>query len=148
VFDARTRYRGNALDANGMPENLAGVGTDHQVFVGSSISAAMAKNQSPADGIFTDNNMIGCGWAGAKSTNIAACNANFGVATPNTLLVAPPGTGVRFGSLGRNVFRGPSFHGLDAALFKEVKITEGSKLQILVGSAPARRMQNGVRYAF
>lgn len=186
VYDARTRYRGNALDANGIPENLGGDFNldgnqkDRPVFVGSDPKSVMAKNQSPADGIFIDNNMIGCGFPGAKSTNIAACNAYFGVETPNTLFVAPPASskGYRFGSLGRNVFRGPSFHGLDAALFKEVKITEGSKLQfriealnfpnhpnfdqlntdlsaadfgkatMLVGSAPSRRMQIGVRYSF
>ncbi len=90
----------------------------------------------------------------------------------------PPGTGVRFGSIGRNVFTGPSFHNLDAALIKDVKISEGhhlqfrfealnlpnhanfdgvngdlgssdfGKAQILVGQAHARIMQVGIRYSF
>src|SRR5437773_598160 len=183
VFMARTRVRGNAKDANGVPENLGGdynldgVGHDRPVFVGN-LSSAYATNKSPADGIFADNNQVGCGFPGAQSTNIAACNKTYGVATPNTLFVNPPGTGVRFGSIGRNVFTGPSFHNLDAALIKDVKISEGhhlqfrfealnlpnhanfdgvngdlrssdfGKAQILVGQAHARIMQVGIRYSF
>lgn len=183
VFNRRARRIGNALDPNGFFENIGGdynldgVNNDHPDFVGGNPNSVYS-NGSPADGIFTDNNPIGCGFAGAKSTNIAACNKAFGVTTPNKLFVNPPGFGVRFGNLGRNVFHGPWFAGWDAALMKNFKLSEGTKLQfrmeafnlgnhpnfdgidtnlnsnnfgkaqILVGNAPARRFQLGLRLSF
>jgi hypothetical protein len=141
------------------------------------VNAAYSHN-NPADGIFTDNNPIGCGSSTTQSTNVASCNANYGVSTPSSLFVNPPGNGVRFGELGRNVFRGPWFNGLDAALMKNFKITESVKMQlrfealnalnhpnfdgitsdvnsgsfgkanILVGGAPSRRLQLGARIIF
>lgn len=183
VYSSRGRFKGNATDPNGFLENIAGdynldgVGNDHPNFIGSSASAVYS-NFSPADGIFTDNNLLGCGFAGAKSTNIQACNSNYGVTTPNSLFVNPSGTGVHFGTLGRNLFRGPWFNGLDGSLLKNFKITERvrmqfrfealnldnhpnfdgivtnlndgrfGKAQILVGQAPARRLQMGTRITF
>ncbi len=183
IFNTRTRNRGNARDANGVPENLGGdynldgVANDRPDFVGNISTAYSGK--SPADGIFSSNGRVGCGFPSAQSTNIAACNTSFGVGTPNSLFVNPPGTGARFGSLGRNVFRGPWFNGIDATLQKNFKLwSEQSKLniridglnlinhpnfdgldtnlnsgnfgraQILVGSAPARRIQLGARLSF
>src|SRR2546425_7205170 len=97
--------------------------------MGSSFDSVYSNN-SPADGIFTDNNRIGCGFAGAQSTNVTKCNSANGVTTPNSLFINPPGYGVRFGNLGRNVFRGPWFNGLNAAIHKNFKINENMKLQI------------------
>src|SRR5260370_14546696 len=88
VVDGRTRFRargaGNALilDANGIPINLGGdynldgVANDHPMFVGSSLSGVYS-GKNPADGIFIDNNIIGCGapWVPATVTDIAACNS-------------------------------------------------------------------------
>src|SRR5205823_4961989 len=114
VYVSRSRNVGNANDPNGFRENIGGdynldgVLNDHPNFVGSSANAAYS-HFSPADGIFTDNRRIGCGFPGAKSTNIAACNSSFGVTTPNALFINPPGYGVRYGTLGRNLFRGPWF---------------------------------------
>ncbi len=185
VYNSRSRYAGDAFDANGILENIGGdynldnVLNDRPTFVGSSINSAYS-HYNPADGIFKDNNEIGCGYAGANSSAaaIAACNANYGVGTPNSLFVNPGGTGPRFGELGRNVFRGPWFNGLDGALIKNVRLTEIVKLQfrfealnldnhpnfdgidtnlnsgtfgkaqILVGQAPARRLQLGARITF
>jgi hypothetical protein len=135
IYNARQHFRGNALDPNGIPENidgdynLDGVLIDHPVFMGSSFDSAYSNN-SPADGIFKDNNRIGCGFPDAKSTNIAECNASYGVDTPNRLFVNPPGYGVRFGSLGRNAFYGPWFNGLNAAIHKNFKVSENMKLQL------------------
>ncbi len=185
VYSSRGRYAGDALDANGIVENLGGdynldgVANDRPNFVGSSIGAAYSGN-SPANGIFTDNNLIGCGYAGAKSSPaaIAACNDNYGVTTPNSLFVNPSGVGPRFGTLGRNVFRGPWFNGWDASLFKNFRVTEAikfqfrfealnvdnhpnfdgidsnldsgtfGKAQILVGNATSRLLQLGGRITF
>ena len=183
VYSSRGRFRGNARDANGFLENIGGdynldgVANDHPDFVGSNASAAYS-NASPADGIFKDNNLIGCGFPGAQSTNIQACNDNYGVGTPNSLFTNPAGTGVHFGTLGRNLFRGPWFNGLDGSLLKNFKITETVKMQfrfealnlanhpnfdgivtnlndgsfgkaqILIGNAPSRRLQMGVRITF
>jgi hypothetical protein len=135
VYIGRARFVGNAKDPNGFPENLGGdynldnVLNDHPNFIGSSASAVYS-NFSPADGIFIDNNLIGCGFPGAKSTNIAKCNATYGVETPNSLFTNPPGYGVHFGTLGRNLFRGPWFNGLDGSLAKNFRITEIVKLQL------------------
>jgi hypothetical protein len=135
VYSSRGRYVGNALDPNGYPENIGGdynldgVANDRPYYVGPSNGAVYSGN-SPANGIFTDNNLIGCGFPGSKSTNIGACNSAYGVGTPNSLFINPPGYGVRFGDVGRNVFRGPWFNGLDAALGKTFKLAEGIKLQI------------------
>jgi hypothetical protein len=180
---SRSRYVGNAKDPNGFPENIGGdynldgVTNDHPNFIGANANAAYS-GYSPADGMFKDNRRIGCGYAGAQSTNIAACNTAYGVSSPNTLFVNPSGYGVRFGTLGRNLFRGPWFNGLDASLLKNVKLTERAKLQlrfealnlinhpnfdgivtnlnsgsfgkaqILVGNAPSRRLQLGARIQF
>ena len=107
VYNSRCHYAGDAMDANGIPENIGGdynldgVCNDHPNFVGSSIAAAYS-HDSPANGIFTDNNEIGCGYAGAQSSQaaIAACNAAYGVSTPNSLFVNPPGVGPRYGDTG------------------------------------------------
>ena len=183
VYVNRSRYVGNALDPNGYPENIGGdynldgVLNDRPYFINPSGGSVYSGN-SPANGIFSDNNPIGCGFPGAKSTNIGACNAAYGVSTPNSMFVNPPGYGVRFGDLGRNVFRGPWFNGLDGAVMKNFKIAETVKLQlrfealnldnhpnfdgiqtnlnsgefgkaqILVGEAPSRRLQLGARISF
>jgi hypothetical protein len=99
--------------------------------VGQSLKQAYS-HANPADGIFADGNPIGCGYTGMKSSAaaVAACNADYGVNTPNSLFVNPPGVGPRFGELGRNVFRGPWFNGLDAALLKNFKVTEAVKMQL------------------
>ena len=183
VYSSRGRYVGNAKDPNGFPENIGGdynldgVDNDHPNFVGQSAQQAYS-HASAADGIFTDNNLIGCGYTGAKSTNITTCNNAYGVSSPSTLFVNPPGYGVHFGELGRNVFRGPWFNGLDGSLLKNFKVTEAVKMQlrfealnmdnhpnfdgitsnlnsgdfgkaqILVGNAPSRRLQLGARVTF
>lgn len=183
VYNSRGRFRGNARDKNGFLENIGGdynldgVGNDHPDFIGTNASAVYS-NASPADGIFTDNNLIGCGFPGSQSTNIAACNAAYGVTTPNSLFINPAGTGVRFGTLGRNLFRGPWFNGLDGSLLKNIKLTERVKMQLrfealnldnhpnfdgidtnlnsgtfgkaqlLAGNEPSRRLQLGARIIF
>ena len=45
------------------------------------------------------------------------------------LFVNPPGNGIKFGALNRNQFRGPWFNGLNAALFKNFRVTESMKLR-------------------
>jgi hypothetical protein len=128
------------LDPNGVPYNIGGdynldgVLNDHPVYLGSSIGAAYSGG-SPADGIFKDNNRLGCGEAGLPATvaNIAACNASLAGSTPNSLFGNPDyPTGStpfeRFGSLGRDVFHGPKFIQMDLALSKSFKLTERVKL--------------------
>jgi len=158
VYDGRGPYASNVLDANGIPINLGGdynldfVQNDHPVFVGSNINSVYSGG-SPADGIFTDNNIIGCGapWVPATA-NIDACNKKFGVAgasatspgTPNSLFVTPPypTSGAlyeRFGTLGRNIFHGPRFVDLDFGLHKNIKLTESMNLRF---SAEAQNLAN------
>ena len=180
---------GNGIDIGG-DYNLDGVYNDHPILLGSSFSSAYGKG-SPADGLFKDNGVIGCGQAnlpagvanvspgaGAPAGTGLSCNEANGVTTPNTLFGNPAGTGVRFGGLARNAFFGPWFNSLDAALFKNVKISENMKLQIriesfnfpnhpnfdyfntdltsgnfvkaqgLAGAAPSRRLQVGMRFLF
>ena len=120
------------LDPNGVPYNLGGdynldgVLNDHPNFLGSSISSAYSGG-NPADGVFTNNGTIGCGEAGLPAT-VANCSGG-----GNTLFGNPPypssGPGfMRFGTLGRNVFRGPKFVQLDLGLSKSFKLTEIMKL--------------------
>jgi hypothetical protein len=133
VYSDRRRYAGDFLDANGVPENIGGdynldgVNNDHPIYVGSSNRYS---GKSPADGIFSDNNLVGCGVPGGKSSAaaIAACNADFGVGTPNSEFVNPPGGAIRYG-MGRNLFRGPWFHNIDIAISKTFPITERLRLQ-------------------
>jgi hypothetical protein len=135
VYVGRSRYVGNAMDPNGYPENIGGdynldgVLNDRPDFIGSSASAVYS-HASPADGIFIDNNPIGCGFPGAKSTNVAKCNTTYGVTTPNSLFINPPGYGVHYGTLGRNLFRGPWYNGFDASLLKNIRMAESVKLQL------------------
>ena len=184
IYNGRTRARGDAKDANGVPENLGGdynldgVANDRPNFAGN--MASVYSGFSPADGIFSNNARIGCGYAGMQSTNATAiCKSSFGVTGSSAIFVNPSGSGVRFGTLGRNVFRGPWFNGLDAKLQKDFRLSaDRAKLNIrldalnllnhpnfdgldtnvasgtfgraliLVGSAPARRLELGARISF
>jgi Carboxypeptidase regulatory-like domain len=133
VYNGLGTYAGDYIDAKGVPENIGGdynldgVNNDHPIYVG---SGNPYSNFSPADGIFKDNNPIGCGFAGNQSSaaSIAACNSANGVTTPNSLFVNPSGGVIRYG-FGRNAFRGPWFNGFDAALSKNFKLTERLNLQ-------------------
>jgi len=169
-FRARNAANAPVLDQNGIPFNIAsdynldGVCNDHPVFVGGNLNSVYS-NGSPADGIFKDNNQIGCGFPGMPATvgNIAACNTSFGVAgacvaanpptaacpvtsigTPNALFANPAyPTGAtpfeRFGTLGRNVFHGPRFVDMDFGLHKTFKVTETVNLRF---SADAQNLFN------
>jgi hypothetical protein len=150
-FAARDASNAKVLDQNGIPINIAGdynmdgVCNDHPVFTGSSLSAVYS-GKSPADGIFTDNNQIGCGFPGmpANIANVGACNTSFGVGTPSTLFANPAyptGTTpfLRFGTLGRNIFNGPRFVDLDFGLHKTFKVTESVNLRF---SAEAQNLAN------
>jgi len=150
LYDGRTRFRARTsggalvLDQNGIPFNLGGdynldgVLNDHPVFIGSSTSSVYGSG-SPADGIFKDNNVIGCGapWVPATVGNVAACNARFGVVTPNSLFITPDYPSgstpfLRFGPLGRDVFHGPRFVEMDLGVSKSFKLTETIKLDFRV----------------
>ncbi len=175
VYDGRSTYpaldaAGNSiLDANGIPINMGGdynldrVNNDHPIFIGGNIDSVYS-NGSPANGIFRDNNIIGCGapWAPANA-DIATCNANFGVAgacavgdtscnpagtgsigTPNSMFVMPgyPKSGplyARYGTLGRDVFHGPRFVDLDLGVHKTFRLTESVSLRF---SAEAQNLAN------
>ena len=139
-FRARDASNAFVLDPNGVPYNIGedfnldGVYNDHPVFLGSSVNSVYS-NASPADGIFTDNNQIGCGFPNmpANIANVAACNSRYNVTSPNTLFgnpAYPTGSSPfeRFGSLGRNVFHGPQFVQMDLGLSKSFRITEVVKL--------------------
>ncbi len=131
-------------DQNSIPINIAGdynldnVLNDHPVYTGGSVGAAYS-GKNPADGIFKDNNQIGCGFAGAATMGVPQaaidlCNSNFGVTTPNSLFTNPayPSGATpyeRFGSLGRGVFHGPRFTQLDMALSKTFNVSERLKLR-------------------
>ena len=158
-FRARDAGGNTVNDQNGIPFNIAsdynldGVCNDHPVFVGSNLNAVY-KSGSPADGIFIDNNQIGCGFQGMPATvaNVAACNKSFGVAgatstspgTPNTLFTNPAyPTGTtpfeRFGTLGRNIFHGPRLVTMDLGVHKTFKLTESMNLRF---SADAQNLAN------
>ena len=170
-FRARTSPTGpTVLDQNGIPYNIAsdynedGVCNDHPVFLGSNLNAVYSSG-SPANGIFIDNNQIGCGFPGMPSTigNIDACNASFGVAgacpegsttctpspgTPNKLFGNPAyPTGatpfLRFGTLGRDIFHGPRFVDLDLGVHKTFRLTESMNLRF---SAEAQNLANHANF--
>jgi len=136
-------------DQNGIPFNIAGdynldnVLNDHPNFLGSNLNAVYS-GKSPADGIFKDNNPIGCGFPGATSQGVPQaaidyCNAQLGIGTANSLFgnpAYPSGSTpyLRFGTLGRNVFHGPKFVQMDMALGKSFKLTESMKLDLRVSA--------------
>jgi len=72
VYQGQSRFAGSGVDANGIPENIAGdynldnVLNDHPVYLGSSVNAAYSGG-NPADGIFKDNSQIACGFPGATT---------------------------------------------------------------------------------
>jgi hypothetical protein len=155
VYDGRTRYVARdsqrtktcktgcpVLDGNGIPINLGGdynldgTANDRPVFIGTN-EKSVYSHGTPANGIFKDNNLIGCGasWVPSVVANVDACNTRFGVSTPNTLFETPPypGSGPsyeRFGSLGRNVFTGPNNVQLDVSLGKTFKLTERTSMDL------------------
>ncbi len=169
-FRARDASNALILDQNGVPFNLGGdynldrVCNDHPVFIGSNLNSVYS-GKSPADGIFINNNQIGCGFPGMPSTvaNINDCNAAAGVAgaCPNSGILngspctpspgatsslfanpAYPGGATpfeRFGTLGRNTFHGPRFVDLDFGMHKDFKLTETANLRF---SAEAQNLAN------
>jgi hypothetical protein len=125
--------------------NLDGVLNDHPVFIGSSLSSVYS-GKSPADGIFIDNNKIGCGEAGVPATvNYAQTSSQCVGFTPNSLFANPayPTSGttpyMRFGTLGRNIFVGPRFVAMDMGLKKTFKLSERMNLRF---SADAQNLFN------
>src|SRR6202030_3501121 len=102
VWDGRTRYRardanGNpVLDADGVPINLGGdynldgTSNDRPVFVGKSLKSVYSGG-TPANGIFKDNNLIGCdaSWIPGNVANVAACDSRFGASPPNANFQTP-----------------------------------------------------------
>lgn len=139
------------LDANGKPlniggdYNLDGVANDHPVFLGSNINSVYS-GATPADGIFTSNGRIACGFPGMPSTvaNTTGGACPGASAAVNSLFGNPgyPSSGLlfeRFGTLGRNIFHGPQFVDLDLGLHKTFKITELMNLRF---SAEAQNLAN------
>jgi len=147
VYDGRDPYaasdpNGNPiLDSMGIPYNtggdynLDGTHNDHPNFTGTNLKSVYS-HATPANGIFKDNNLIGCGAAWVPSNaDVAACNDTFGVTTPNALFTMPgyPASGPtyeRFGTLRRDVFNGPSFGQWDLSLGKEFTVTESATVGI------------------
>ncbi len=147
VWDGRTRYaardvNGNkVLDASGVPINLGGdynldgTSNERPVYIGSG-PHALYGHHNPANGIFKDNNPIGCGatWVPGNVANVDACNARFGVTTPNAFFETPayPSSGPTYerygGLMARDVYTGPQFVQLDMSVGKTFKIFEGQAL--------------------
>ncbi len=126
---ARNASKALLFDQNGAPiniggdYNLDGVLNDHPVFLGSSLSAVYS-GKSPADGIFTDNNRIGCGEAGVPSTvNFAASSSQCVGFTPNSLFGNPayPTTGTPRPQYLRRAPIGRDGHGLEEDLQNDGK---------------------------
>ncbi len=134
VFNGNARFPGSALDANSIPESIGGdynldnVLNDHPVFTGSSLSSVYS-GKSPADGIFINNNPIGCGFPGATTPaglgttaanvppgSIADCNLNNNGVSP--LCAASPGgvcpsdgSGIITGFAANTLFGNPAYPG-------------------------------------
>jgi hypothetical protein len=161
VWVSRTRVRARDIngvlvrDQNGIPfniggdYNLDGVLNDHPDFIGSSVGSVYSGG-NPADGIFTDNNRIACGFPGMPSniTNINGGNCPKAGTTVNTLFANPayPSGATpyeRFGRLGRDLFHGPRFMQLDLGLSKTFKLTESMKLDV---KAQAQNLANHANF--
>jgi hypothetical protein len=67
------------------------------------------------------------GTAPGRYFNAAAFSTTTGI---TTLPANPAGTVIRYGSLGRNTFRGPDIWNTDLSLFKTTQVTESIKAQI------------------
>ena len=141
VFDgrasrvARDASKKPVLDPSGIPYNIGGdynldgVQNDRPNFIGGS-KKSVYSGATPAKGIFKDNSKMPLGsCASWVPLNVANCSPG------NSLFETPPypsgaATYERFGSLGRDVFIGPSFGQLDLSLNKTFKLTERSQLDI------------------
>ena len=139
------------LDQNGVPfniggdYNLDGVSNDHPVFIGSNINSIYS-GASPADGFFSNNARIACGFPGmpANVANTTGGSCPKAGAAVNSLFANPgyPGGAtpfLRFGTFGRNIVHGPQFVDLDLGLHKTFKLTELMNLRF---SAEAQNLAN------
>ena len=155
VYDGAAAVRakngagGLVLDQNGVPYNIGGdynldgVLNDHPVFVGSSLGAVYS-GANPADGIFTSNAKIGCGFPGMPANISITTSSSSCTSSPNPLFGNPAyPTGatpyLRFGTLARDVFHGPQFTQMDLGLKKTFKLTESMNLRL---SADAQNLFN------
>jgi outer membrane receptor protein involved in Fe transport len=135
------------LDQNGKPfnvggdYNLDGTTNDKPVFTRGQVYSGA----SPADGIFTNNNRIGCGGLGIPSSFSPGASSSECVGfTPSSLFINPPYPGgptpyERFGTLGRDVFQGAGFLQMDMNMSKVFQITERVNLKF---SAQAQNLTN------
>jgi len=147
IWDGRTRYAAvdangkKVLDASGVPYNLGGdynldgTANERPVYIGSSHNGLYG-HHNPANGIFSDNNPIGCGasWVPGNVANVDACNSRFGVTTPNAFFESPayPSSGPTFerygGLMARDNYTGPQSIQLDMSLGKTFRIFESQTL--------------------
>ena len=139
------------LDPNGIPYNIGGdynldgVLNDHPVFLGGNINSVYS-GANPADGFFSSNAKIACGFPGMPSTIVNTTGGSCpkaGAAT-NSLFGNPgyPSSGLlfeRFGTFGRDILHGPQFVDLDLGLHKTFKVTESMNLRF---SAEAQNLAN------
>jgi hypothetical protein len=144
---ARNAAGALVLDQNGIPYNIGGdynldgVANDHPTFIGSNINSVYS-GANPADGIFTSNSRIGCGFIGMPAT---ITNVTGGVCGPGNPLFTNPAypTGatpfLRFGGLGRDVFHGPRFVNADLGVHKTFRTSETTNLRF---SAEAQNLFN------
>lgn len=139
------------LDPNGIPYNIGGdynldgVLNDHAVFLGSNVNSVYS-GANPADGFFSSNARIACGFPGmpANIVNTTGGACPKAGAAVNSLFGNPgyPSSGSlfeRFGTFGRDIFHGPQFVDLDLGLHKTFKLRESMNLRF---SAEAQNLAN------
>jgi hypothetical protein len=137
VWDGRSRKAARdangakVLDRNGIPYNIGGdynldgTANDRPDFIGTNLKSVYTHGD-PAKGIFKDGSPIGS-CASWVPSNVANCSSG------NSLFETPPypssgPTYERFGTLGRDVFTGPSFAQIDLSVGKSFKLTERTVL--------------------
>jgi hypothetical protein len=143
------------LDQNGVPYNIGGdynldgVLNDHPIFLGSNINSVYS-GANPADGFFSSNARIACGFPGmpANIANTTGGSCPAAGAATNPLFGNPAYPGgttpfLRFGTLGRDVFHGQQFVTLDVGLHKSFKLTESMNLRF---SADAQNLANHANF--
>ena len=108
----RTGYAGDAFNANGVPENIGGdynLDGANNKHTDLCWTCQFLFGGSPVDGIFFDNNPIGCGNPDGASSAAATAGLQRRIsALPPPIFVFPNQGGglIRYG-MGRNRFRGP-----------------------------------------
>jgi hypothetical protein len=105
-------------------------GTPINVVQGTAFNLNAGGSQQVPDLVKTDVQIFGDNLKGAVPAGGSAAAYQYFDRSAFAAVNIPTGSPQRFGTVGRNIIRGPGFFNLDMSLFRTIGITEGINVQL------------------